>query len=204
MLKLVSYGLAVALLAAGCGAADEHPLGGPYGGAGGAPGTSKGDGTGSSGDNSGDDGTTPPADDAGTVVDDSGNVVTPPPGVDSGTQPPPPGHDSGTSPPPGQDSGTPPPPPPAAPTWGHIWSTYLANGTQGRCPGCHSQMSTATKSYSWLQGKGYINGTGSPIAVNGRSTLSWFAGNMPPSWPSSWAASTADVKAWVAAGAANN
>ncbi len=193
MRKLVSYGFAIASLA-GCGAADEHPLGGPYGGSGGAANTSKGDGTGAS--SGGDDGTTP-GDDAGTIVDDSGVVVTPP-GVDSGTQP---GHDSGT-PSPQADSGT--PPQSNAPTWTSIWNAYLANSTQGRCPGCHSQMSTPAKSYAWLHGKGYITGTGSPIAVNGRSTLSWFAGNMPPNGPTSWTQSTADVKAWVAAGAANN
>ena len=201
MRTLVSYGFAIALLA-GCGAADEHPLGGPYGGSGGAANTSKGDGTGASGtpgDTSGD----ASSDDGGATVTDDSGVVTPPPGVDSGTQPPPPGHDSGTSPPPpGQDSGT--PPQSNAPTWTDVFNNYLANNTQGRCASCHGQMSSKSNAYTWLKGKGYINGTGSAMVVAGRSDLSWFSGNMPPNGPTSWSQAVTDMKAWVAAGAANN
>lgn len=201
MRQVLLSGVAIAMLVAGgiagCSGADEHPLGGPYGGSGGTPNPSHGDGTGNPDPGTGDD-----AGDPGTG-DDSGSTNPPPPGVDSGTHPPP-GHDSGTNPPPpGQDSGT-SPPPNSAPTWSQIWSMYFANGTVGRCPSCHSQTSSASKMYTWMQGKGYISGTSSAIVSTSRSDISWFGGGMPPSGPTSNASAVSDMKAWVAAGAQNN
>jgi hypothetical protein len=58
--------------------------------------------------------------------------------------------------------------------------------------------------YSWMAGKGYISGTSSAIVSTSRSDISWFGGSMPPSGPRSEAQAVTDMKAWVAAGAANN
>ena len=65
-------------------------------------------------------------------------------------------------------------------------------------------MSSASKGYTWLKGKGYITNASSPLVDSSQSCLSWFGGNMPPSGPSSNAAATTAMKAWAAAGAANN
>jgi hypothetical protein len=64
-------------------------------------------------------------------------------------------------------------------------------------------MSSATKSYSFLSGSGYINGANSSLVQSGSSCLSWFRGNMPPGGGSNSQAVT-DMKAWAAAGALNN
>jgi hypothetical protein len=65
-------------------------------------------------------------------------------------------------------------------------------------------MGSSSGAYSWLRGKGYISGTGSALAQNGQSCLSWLGGNMPPSGPGSWSQSATDLKAWAQAGAPNN
>jgi hypothetical protein len=172
-------------LTAACGAADEHPLGGPFGGganvappSAGAAQTTEGTVPSDQGDQGGqadrgDQGGSP---DAGTAKQDAGKQS--------------------------QDSGTQGPPP--SPTWSSIYSKYLASGTPGDCYPCHSQMSTAPKAYSWLKQKGYINGTSSALVNPARSCLSWYGGNMPPQGPSSLPAAKSDMNAWVAAGAQNN
>jgi hypothetical protein len=65
-------------------------------------------------------------------------------------------------------------------------------------------MSTASKGYTWLTGKGYIRASKAPLADPAQSCLSWLGGSMPPSGPSSNSAATADLTAWAAAGAPNN
>lgn len=191
-----SLGLTAMLFALGCGSADEHPLGGPYGGTSAAPTPDKG--TGNAGPKG--DGTGPAASD-GTLPDgDAGSA--PAPLTDGGETPQGP-NDSGTKPP---KDGAPPPPPTV--TWSSIFNAYLAVGKIGDCgaAGCHSRMTTAPSAYSWLAGKGYISGTGSRLANPQGSCLSWYGhgGSMPPNGASSNAAATADITKWVAAGALNN
>ena len=170
--------ICVAMLFA-CGSVDDPPLGGPYGGT--------TDSTDPNGGQNGDNNTT--SDDSGTQPQqDSGTQPT----KDSGTTT----KDSGTT---TKDSGT----TTTAPTWTAIFNDYLAGSKEGRCSGCHSQGSSASNLYSWLQGKGYISGTSSKLVSNSQSCLSWYGGNMPPSGPSD-ATAVSDMNAWAAAGAANN
>jgi hypothetical protein len=168
---------------AGCGAVGDSPLGGPYGGT-----TNATDPNGGNGDNG--DG-----DDAGVVQNQNGQ--------DSGMQQPPP-KDAGTV---TKDSGGPPPPVDSgvstAATWTDIFNSYLASGTEGKCESCHSEGKTASALYSWLDGKGYINGTSSKLCSSSQSILSWYGGSMPPSGPSD-ATAVSEMNAWAAAGAANN
>jgi len=63
-------------------------------------------------------------------------------------------------------------------------------------------MGSASASYSWLQGRGYIQGASTTLDGSG-SCLSWFGGNMPPGGSSNAQAVT-DISAWAAAGALNN
>jgi len=65
-------------------------------------------------------------------------------------------------------------------------------------------MGTATAAYSYLKGKGYINGAGSTLVKNGSSCLSWYGGFMPPGGPSSLSSATTDMNAWATAGAQDN
>jgi hypothetical protein len=68
-------------------------------------------------------------------------------------------------------------------------------------------MASATKSYSYLSGQGYINGTGSSLVKSGKSCLSWYDGDMPPGGTgnsSSDQQAVTDMNAWAAAGAQNN
>lgn len=169
-----------------CGPVDAPPLGGPYGGTTDQTDPSNGD----NGDNTND----PDAGVTNDQGDDSGTTQTQ---NDSGTQQQ--QKDSGTTQ--TQDSGT--QQQNSAPTWSTIFSDYLASSKEGRCQSCHSQGSSATKLYSWLQGKGYINGTSSTLVNKSKSCLSWYGGNMPPSGPSD-ANAVSDMNAWAAAGAANN
>jgi len=185
----IFFALSLTVVLAACGSVDEPPLGGPFGGS-----TDPTDPNGTNNDNgdnnNGDNGNT--SDDAGATStdDDSGATQT----KDSGTTQT---KDAGTQ---TQDSGT---QTQNAPTWTQIFDDYLASGTKGDCVGCHSQGSTASKLYTWMQGQGQINGTSSKIAKSG-SRLSWFGGNMPPNGPSSYGNAASDTQAWVAAGALNN
>ncbi len=92
------------------------------------------------------------------------------------------------------------------PTWTSIWTSYLATGTAGNCAksGCHSQMSTAPKAYTWLTQKGYITTAKAPLADPAQSCLSWLGGNMPPSGVTSNAGASSALAAWAAAGAPND
>ncbi len=80
---------------------------------------------------------------------------------------------------------------------------YLAGGTEGDCSQCHSQMGSASGSYSWLSSKGYIGGGQPALTDPNQSCLSWYGGNMPPNGPSD-AQAVSDMNAWAAAGAQNN
>ena len=60
------------------------------------------------------------------------------------------------------------------PKWSEIFSAYLNTGTMGNCVICHSEMSTASGAYSYLQSTDYISGTSSILAKTGSSCLSWF------------------------------
>jgi hypothetical protein len=178
---------AVLVASMACGGVDDAPLGGPYGGQ-----TDPTDPNGGSNDsntnnnnnNSGQDsGTTNTQKDSGTTQQkDSGSTT-----IDSGGPPPP--MDSGMT--------------PTAPTWTSIFNNYMAGGKEGRCSSCHSQGSSATNLYSWLQGRGYISGSSSALVDSSQSCLSWYGGNMPPSGPND-AKAVSDMNAWAAAGAANN
>ena len=64
-------------------------------------------------------------------------------------------------------------------------------------------MSSAGGAYTWLKGKGYINGTSSSLVNPSRSDLTWYGGTMPPGGGSN-AQAVADMNAWAAAGALDN
>jgi len=107
------------------------------------------------------------------------------------------GDDGGTSSADGSTSSTGP-----ALTFGQIFSMYLASGTPGNCTECHAQMGSASTSYAWLVGQGYVDGASSLLVASG-SCLSWYGGTMPPGGQSD-AQAVSDISAWVAAGALNN
>jgi len=200
MRKLVMM-MVLALTAVGCGSVDDPPLGGAYGGTTGStdptggqnPDQTGGGGGGSTGGGStggGGGGSTTDAGGGGggggSTDSGSSQTTTKDSGSQQTTQ------DSGSS----QTQ--------TAPTWSQIFSSYLkGSSTAGRCAGCHSQASSASNLYSWLQGKGYISGTSSPLVDPNQSCLSWYGGNMPPSGPSN-ANAVKDMNAWAAAGAQNN
>ncbi len=188
MRKLLTL-IALAALATGCGSVDDPPLGGPYGGTTGGtdPNAGQNPDQGSNNNNNNNSGT-----DAGstnTTTKDSGSTTTTT--KDSGstqtTQ------DSGSQQQQQQSN---------APTWSQIYTNYLKSSV-GRCNSCHSQCSSASNTYSWLQGKGYISGTSSALVDPNQSCLTWYGGNMPPSGGQNSAAVN-DMNAWAAAGAANN
>ena len=183
LLLALSFGVAGI---AACGSVDEPPLGGPFGGS--TDTTDPNSGQSSSDPNN----TNDPTDDGGTTNtgNDSGTQQT----KDSGTQT----KDSGTQ---TQDSGT---QQQQGVTWTSIYNAYMKSGTKGKCNSCHSQGSSATKLYSWLQGRGYISGTSSSLVSSSSSCLSWYGGNMPPSGPSSYSQAVTDMNSWAAAGAPNN
>ena len=95
----------------------------------------------------------------------------------------------------------------ATPTWSGIFARYLAVGTEGGCGrsgACHApEMAQASSAYDWLEQRGYIAGTKSPIASASNSCLRWFGGNMPPRGKPNEKAAR-DLIAWVAAGAPND
>ena len=186
----------IAFAMVACGGVDDPPLGGPFGGTTDPTDPSagqNGDTTGNTGDtgntgNTGTDGgTTTTTKDSGTTstTKDSGTTTT----KDSGTTST---QDSGSS----QTQ--------SAPTWTQIFNSYLAGSTKGRCSSCHSQGSSKSNLYSWLQSKGYISGANSALVDPNSSCLSWYGGNMPPSGPGSWSSAESDMNAWAAAGAQNN
>ena len=182
-----------------CGSEAGHPMGGPYGGDGTdvAP-NHGGSGPGSSADGGAleTDGGSAPGTDSGpgkTGVGDAGGSGS------EGGPPPPPAKDGGVSPPPPP----PPPPPPGAPTWTDIHNKYLVSSL-GHCQDCHSSFSSPSGSYSYLRGKGYINGTTSPLVDPNQSCLTWYGGNMPKNATGPQPQAVADMNAWAAAGAKNN
>jgi hypothetical protein len=65
-------------------------------------------------------------------------------------------------------------------------------------------MTSASKGYTWLNGKGYISSSNAPLADPSQSCLSWLGGNMPPGGPSSDMTASSKLKSWAAAGAPNN
>jgi hypothetical protein len=84
----------------------------------------------------------------------------------------------------------------SAPTWTDIFNDYLALGTVGSCGTCHGQADTASDTFAYLQT--------SYAPTSFASAFTWSGGNMPLNGPSSNAQASADVAAWVAAGAQNN
>ena len=190
----------------GCGGADEHPLGGPYGGTGSATPPTSGDVTPASGGNDG--GTT------GTIGGGTGTGGTG--GTGTGGTP-----DAGSGGTGGGgttdagggtgtggavDAGPVTPPPPIAPTWAQIYASYLSASSNGQCAlsGCHSQMATAAGAYGWLKARGHINGASSRLVSTSTSRLTWYGGDMPPRGPTTWAQAVADMNAWAKAGALQN
>lgn len=97
--------------------------------------------------------------------------------------------------------------PQVAPTWSTIYDRYLAAKTDGGCGrshACHAdEMADAASTYSWLQQRGYISGSRSPLASTTNSCLGWFGGNMPPKGKANPQAAE-EISAWVAAGARDN
>jgi hypothetical protein len=196
-----------------CGPSDKSPLGGPYGGTetppgpvtgssptgddGGSAASSSGSagsgGAGSSGGpgaGGGDAGTASGSGGGGSGGSGGGNASS---GAGNGSSG---GADAAAGGSGGQGGGK-------SPTWTAIFDAYLASGAEGHCVSCHNQASSPTASYAWLKSKGYISGTTSTIAAGG-SCLTWFGGNMPPGGPASDANASADMQAWVVAGAQDN
>jgi len=184
--RIASLGLALLALGwVGCGSADQPPLGGPFGGV----------------------ATVNPAPGADASVAsslsaaaDSGSGNTSGGAVDSGSG-------SGS----GDDAGGTPACSTSStvPTFSQIYTNYLATGTVGNCAqtSCHSQMSSAGASYTWLQGQ--TKDCGSPncletLTSSTGSCLQWFGGSMPPGGNPSDQQATCDISAWFAAGAKNN
>jgi hypothetical protein len=90
-----------------------------------------------------------------------------------------------------------------APTWTQVDNKYLGSACDRG--GCHSQMSTPSGAYTWLQGMGYINGPNSKLTTQGSSCLTYYGapGNMPI-FGGTNAQAVQDMNAWAAAGAQNN
>jgi hypothetical protein len=190
----------IAAAVASCGGAGD-PLGGPYGGTGAVPAPTDNDQQPSGGEDAGQ----VPSSNPGNGNSDPGTGAPTDGGHDSGTSG---GNDSGGHTPP-PDAGGPPPPVDSgsqttAPTWSTVFAAYLESGTIGNCGHCHSEMDTATKAYSWLQGKHQLPGPNPGLTSTSNSYLTWYGGNMPPGGSSSEPAAVAQMNAWAAAGALNN
>jgi hypothetical protein len=204
-MRVVFLSLAL-VAAAACGGADESPLGGPYGGTGSTTNPTTGN-TSSSGDDAASTGT---GDDSTGGGDDSGGggggggggadsgggggggggaIDASTGNVDSGG--------GGGSP----DASA---PPPSAPTWSQLFTNYLASGTEGDCRGCHSQGSSASSLYSWLNGRGYMTAPNPTLLSSARDGLTWYGGGMPTNGAPSNAQAVTDFNAWAAAGAQDN
>jgi hypothetical protein len=96
---------------------------------------------------------------------------------------------------------------PSTPTWTAIYTAYLGPGTVGACArssACHGEaMRDPASAYRWLTERGYIDGPRSALVSSTNSCLEWFGGNMPPNGRPSEEARR-DLRAWAAAGAAEN
>jgi hypothetical protein len=90
------------------------------------------------------------------------------------------------------------------PTWTELYTTYLATGTAGGCPACHSEASTASGAYMYLTTEGQIAGSSSALVSPTLSCFSWLGGGMPPKGPSSDPTAVTAFQAWACAGAPNN
>lgn len=181
----VGFGGAVcAVVGISCGSADEHPLGGPFGGP-----TSTASTTNDGG---------PPGDGGNNVADAGGQ------GTDSGGVLP---KDGGGPPP--KDTGT----MTAGPTWTSIYAADFGPGTPGRCGdgGCHAstkrgfRCNSKDDCYNYFVSSGYVSGTSSAL-TGSSSCLWWFSsvGNMPTDNGTPGQTELDNIKAWVQAGAANN
>jgi hypothetical protein len=217
--------LTVGLVAAACGDGGGTPVGGPYGGTGKYVGPDKGnegtegtEGSGGSGGVAGSGGTggtagvassggTSGSGGASGTGGASGAGGAEGYGGASGT-----GGTSGTGTPP--DAGPPPPVDsgPPATTWTDCWTKFLAPSapSDSNCTGsCHRHTfegaGTATGTYSWLQGRGYIDGTTSPPLISSaQSCFSWLGGNMPQGGTYSLPAAVTCFNAWAASGGKND
>jgi hypothetical protein len=206
----VLSGVTLAIVACGGGG---DPLGGPYGGSvGAAPPASSADLAADLVDDGGDDASSSSLVDATSSTpaggSSSGGKTSPSSGGETSSSSGGSTHASSSSGGPsgssgsggGSSSGS---TTSSAPTWSQVYADYLARGTVGNCPSCHSQMSSATGAYSWLKSQNYISGTSSSLVSSFFSCLSWYGGNMPPGGRSDAAAVTA-MDAWAAAGALDN
>jgi hypothetical protein len=199
-------------LAYGCGSADEHPLGGPFGGDSTPPNPNKGTATAPTSTDPNNPNPNPT-----TTTTSTGNP--PPPGHDAGSNPPP-GHDAGGNPPPPTDAGGNPPPPvdanmppPQGPTWTQIYAADFGPGSPGRCgdSGCHAstrsnfRCDSQSDCYSHFQSTGAL-GSGGWLTDPNNSYIWWFSngGNMPTDNNQPSAQGLMDIQTWVANGAPNN
>jgi hypothetical protein len=82
--------------------------------------------------------------------------------------------------------------------------------SSSNCTGsCHRHSfegaATATGTYNWLSGRGYIDGTSNPPLISSsQSCFSWLGGNMPLSGAYSLPAAVTCFDAWAAAGGKND
>lgn len=198
---MTSLALVATFATAGCSGADEHPLGGPYGGAAStSSGPTQGQAASASGAGS-DTSSNPSGDGTGTeqVSDTSGSGSQSATNADAGSG----SSSSSSSKDAGSGSGSTSTGSTAV-TWTSIFTNYLASGTTGDCASCHSSMSSASGAYSYLKKKGQISGSSSALASSSSSCLSWLGGDMPPGGPSSNAKATADLASWANAGGLQN
>jgi hypothetical protein len=89
-------------------------------------------------------------------------------------------------------------------SWTRLFSVYLAAGTVGNCPTCHSEMSGPSAAYQWLVTEGYLGKPTPSLTNHGTSCLSWYGGNMPPGVQRPNDTIAQNFDAWVQAGALNN
>jgi hypothetical protein len=145
---------------------------------------------------------------SGQVVTVSQNGTEPAPNTGS--------EDAATGPVGCQDSGAMDADSGCAPTWSEIYTAYFAASSLGRCgsSSCHASSRGGFKCgadkdtcYQGLVNVGLVdttNGAQSAIADKDRTPLSWFGngGTMPGGGAN--AKATADITAWVQAGAHND
>lgn len=89
-------------------------------------------------------------------------------------------------------------------SWTGIFNRYLATDTVGNCTTCHTEMSSPSASFQWLQEDGYVGAADPLLTSQGASCLSWYGGDMPPGTPVANPDAVRELTLWAAAGARNN
>jgi hypothetical protein len=89
-------------------------------------------------------------------------------------------------------------------TWTGSCNRYLATNTPGNCPTCHSEMSSPSASFEWLQQDGYVGAADPLLTRQGASCLTWYGGDMPPGSPVANPDAVRELTQWATAGARNN